>query len=459
MQLSFHGADQDVTGSCHLLECAGKRLLIDCGMFQGGRELEEENSAPLGFEAAALDYVLLTHAHLDHCGRLPLLVKRGFRGEIISTAATAELAQIVMQDSAHMAEEDAARRARHDPAHAAKFRPLYTRADASAAAARFGRRCGYGERLQLAPDLAVSFHEAGHILGSASVLVEVTEQGKVRTVLFSGDIGGSGRPILRDAAPPRADIVLMETTYGDRCHRSPAASVLELIEVVSSTIARGGNVIIPSFALERSQEILYSLRAAVVSGALPAKLPVYVDSPMAVSAIEVYRQHPECYDAEAAALLVGGGDLFGFAGLSLVRETTQSMALNKMTGGAVIIAGSGMCTGGRVRHHLVHNLPRANASIVFVGFAAQGTPARRIIDGARSIFLFGEAVPVRAQVHTINGFSAHADQRELLQWHERAGGRERTILVHGEQGAMQTFADLLKDVPVTMPQPGALLQL
>ena len=459
MQLSFHGADRDVTGSCHLLECAGKRLLVDCGMFQGGRELEEENSAPLGFEAAALDYVLLTHAHLDHCGRLPLLVKRGFRGEIISTAATAELAQIVMQDSAHMAEEDAARRARHDPAHAAKMQPLYTRADASAAAARFGRRCGYGERLQLAPDLTVSFHEAGHILGSASVLVEVTEQGKRRTVLFSGDIGGSGRPILRDAAPPQADIVLMETTYGDRRHRSPAESILELIGVVKSTIAHGGNVIIPSFALERSQEILYSLRAAVVSGALPAQLPVYVDSPMAVSAIEVYRKHPECYDAEAAALLAGGGDLFGFAGLSLVRETAQSMALNKMTGGAVIIAGSGMCTGGRVRHHLVHNLPRANASIVFVGFAAHGTPARRIIDGARSIFLFGEEVPVRAQVHTINGFSAHADQSELLQWHARAGGRERTLLVHGEQGAMQTFAGLLKDVPVTMPQPGALLQL
>jgi metallo-beta-lactamase family protein len=459
MQLSFHGADRDVTGSCHLLECAGLRLLIDCGMFQGGRELEEENSAPLGFDAATLDYVLLTHAHLDHCGRLPLLVKRGFRGEIISTAATAELAQIVMQDAAHMAEDDAAARARHAGAHRANLQPLYTRADAAAAAARFGRRCIYGERLELAPDLRVSFHEAGHILGSASVLVEVLEQGRGRSVLFSGDIGGSGRPILRDAAPPMADIVLMETTYGDRCHRSPADSISELITVVKATVARGGNVIIPSFALERSQEILYTLRAAVVSGTLPAQLPVYVDSPMAVSAIEVYRRHPECYDEEAAALLAGGGDLFGFAGLRLVRDTAASMALNQLSGGAVIMAGSGMCTGGRVRHHLVHNLPRANASIVFVGFAAQGTPARRIIDGAPSVTLFGEEVPVRAQVHTINGFSAHADQRELLQWHARAGGRERTILVHGEQSAMQAFAALLTDVPVTMPQPGAQLQL
>ena len=459
MQLSFHGADQDVTGSCHLLECAGKRLLIDCGMFQGGRELEEENAAPLGFEAGTLDYVLLTHAHLDHCGRLPLLVKRGFRGEIISTAATAELAGIVMQDAAHMAEDDAAASARYHPRKGAPVQPLYTRAEASAAAARFGRRAGYGERLQLAPDVTVSFHEAGHILGSASVLVEASEQGVRSTVLFSGDIGGSGRPILRDAAPPKADIVLMETTSGDRNHRSPADSIAELIMVVKQTVARGGNVVIPSFALERSQEILYCLRAAVVSGELPPQLPVYVDSPMAIAAIEVYRRHPECYDAEAAALLAGGGDLFGFAGLRLVRDTSASMALNQITGGAVIIAGSGMCTGGRVRHHLVHNLPRDNASIVFVGFAAQGTPARRIIDGARSITLFGEEVAVRAQVHTINGFSAHADQRELLQWHARAGGARRTILVHGEQGAMQAFAALLKDVPVTMPQPGAQLQL
>jgi len=458
MELSFHGADQDVTGSCHLLECAGKRLLIDCGMFQGGRELDEENSAPLGFEAAAVDYVLLTHAHLDHCGRLPLLVKRGFRGEIISTAATAELAEIVMQDAAHMAEDDATHARMHFRRGAAA-QPLYTRADASAAAARFGRRCGYGERLELTPAITVSYHEAGHILGSASILVEVSEQGRRTAVLFSGDIGGSGRPILRDAAPPAADIVLMETTYGDRCHRSPADSISELIAVVGQTVAAGGNVVIPSFALERSQEILYTLRAAVASGALPAQLPVYVDSPMAIAAIDVYRRHPECYDAEAAALLQGGGDLFGFAGLHLVRATTASMALNRIGGGAVIIAGSGMCTGGRVRHHLVHNLPRANASIVFVGFAAQGTPARRIIDGAPSINLFGEEVPVRAQVHTINGFSAHADQRELLQWHARAGGARRTILVHGEQGAMQAFAALLKDVPVTMPSPGARLQL
>ena len=458
MELSFHGADRDVTGSCHLLECAGKLLLVDCGMFQGGRELEEENAAPLGFDAAAVDFLLLTHAHLDHCGRLPLLAKRGFRGEIIATAATRELARIVMQDAAHMAEDDAGWRTRHGRSGRA-VAPLYTQADVATAIERFGRVAAYGAELQLAPGLRASFHDAGHILGSAHVLVQVTENGRVRRVLFSGDIGGAGRPIIRDPAPPAAEIVLMETTYGDRAHRSPADSVAELIGVIDATIARGGNVVIPSFALERSQEILYSLRAAVDAGVLPPQLPVYVDSPMAVSATEVYRAHPECYDAEAAALFAGGRDLFGFAGLRLVRATSESMAINRIGGGAVIMAGSGMCTGGRVRHHLVHNLPRPDASIVFVGYAAQGTPARRIIDGARAINLFGEEVPVRAQVHTINGFSAHADQGELLRWHARVGGAERTVLVHGEQGAMSAFAALLPGVPVSMPAPGERLAL
>lgn len=457
MEISFHGADLGVTGSCHLLECAGRRLLVDCGMFQGGRELEEENSAPFGFDPAALDFVLLTHAHLDHCGRLPLLVKRGFRGEIISTAATRELAQIVLQDSAHMAEDDVAWRSRR--AGGRPIASLYTQADVAAAMALFGRVVAYEAALVLAADLRVSFHDAGHILGSAHVLVQAREQGRTRRVLFSGDIGGAGRPIIRDPAPPPAEIVVMESTYGDRCHRSPAASVAELIEVIAATIARGGNVVIPSFALERTQEILFSLRAAVAAGALPPQLPVYIDSPMAVSATEVYRAHPECYDAESAALIASGHDLFGFPSLRMVRATAESMALNRIAGGAVIMAGSGMCTGGRVRHHLVHNLPRAGASIVFVGFAARGTPARRIIDGAPTISLFGEQVPVRAHVHTINGFSAHADQAELLRWHARVGGAERTVLVHGEPGAMNALAALLPGVPVNMPAPGERLSL
>lgn len=458
MELSFHGADRDVTGSCHLLECGGKRLLVDCGMFQGGRELQEENAAELGFDATGIDFMLLTHAHLDHCGRLPLLVKRGFRGEIIATAATRELAQIVMLDAAHMSEEDAQWRTRN-ARDGKPVAPLYTQDDVAAAMRLFGRVAAYGAEIELAPGLRISFHDAGHILGSAHVLVQVSESGRARRVLFSGDIGGAGRPIIRDPDPPAADIVLMESTYGDRNHRSPAESVTELVRVIATTIQRGGNVVIPTFALERAQEILYSLRAAIASGALPAQLPVYLDSPMAVSATAIYRAHPECYDAEAAALIASGADLFGFPGLHLVRATTESISINRIAGGAVIMAGSGMCTGGRIRHHLVNNLPRPDASIVFVGFASQGTPARRIIDGARSIPLFGEEVPVRAQVHTINGFSAHADQAELLRWHARAGGAERTLLVHGEQRSMNALAALLPKVPITMPGPGERLTL
>jgi metallo-beta-lactamase family protein len=460
VKLSFHGADRDVTGSCHLIECAGRRMLIDCGMFQGGRELAEENAADFGFDPAAIDTVLLTHAHLDHCGRLPLLVKRGFRGEIIATAATRELARLVLLDSARLAEEDAeieARRSRRRGARPAA--PLYTLVDAMAALDGFGRTAVYGVPLPLGPGLHVSFHDAGHILGSASVLFEITEAGRTRRVLYSGDLGNAGRPILRDPAPPAADIVVMESTYGDRRHRSVRDSVAELCEAINATLARGGNVVIPTFALERTQEILFHLRAATVDGRLPAQLPVFLDSPMAILATEVYRRHPECYDAETAELFRNGEDPLRPAGLRLVRETAGSMALNRIEGGAVIMAGSGMCTGGRIRHHLRHNLWREAASIVFVGFAAHGTLARRIIDGAQRVTIYGEELPVRARVHTINGFSAHADQAELLAWHARVGGRERTILVHGESTAMDKLAGLLAPLPVSTPELGSHLEL
>jgi len=460
LKLSFHGADRDVTGSCHLLECAGRRLLIDCGMFQGGRELAEENASDFGFDPAGVDTVLLTHAHLDHCGRLPLLIKRGFRGEIITTAATRELTRLVLLDAARIAEEDAEhgtrrRRRRGEPPAA----PLYTLLDAMTTLDAFGRTASYGVPLPLGPGLRASFHEAGHILGSASVLVEVSESRRARRLLFSGDIGNAGRPILRDPAPPAADVVVMESTYGDRCHRPMADSVAELCDAINTTLQHGGNVIIPSFALERTQEILFHLRAATADGRLPAQLPVFLDSPLAISATEVYRRHPECFDAETAELFRNGQDPMCPAGLRLVRDPAGSMALNRIEGGAVIMAGAGMCTGGRVRHHLRHNLWRPAASVIFVGFAARGTLARRIIDGAARVTIFGEDVPVRARVHTINGFSAHADQAELLAWHARAGGRERTILVHGESGAMEALAGRLTAVPVAMPAMGSSLEL
>ena len=460
MKLSFHGADRDVTGSCHLVEVAGRRLLIDCGMFQGGRELAEENAAEFGFDPAGIDTVLLTHAHLDHCGRLPLLVKRGFRGEIIATAATRELARVVLLDAANIAEEDAEHGNRRSNRRGGQpTAPLYTLMDAMATLDSFGRTAVYGAPLQLGPGLRASFHEAGHILGSASVLLEVSEAGRERRLLFSGDLGNAGRPILRDPAPPEAELVVMESTYGDRQHRSVKDSVAELCDAINDTLKRGGNVIVPTFALERAQEILFHLRAAAADGRLPAQLPVFLDSPMAISATEVYRRHPECFDAETAELFRNGQDPMRPPGLRMVRDAAGSMALNRIEGGAVIMAGAGMCTGGRVRHHLRHNLWRAAASVVFVGFAARGTLARRIIDGAEHVSIFGEDVPVRARVHTINGFSAHADQAELLAWHARVGGRERTILVHGEAGAMDRLAGLLAAVPVVMPAIGSKLEL
>jgi metallo-beta-lactamase family protein len=453
MKIEFHGADQGVTGSCHLIECAGKRILIDCGLYQGGRELDEENAEAFGFEPNSIDFVLLTHAHLDHCGRLPLLVKRGFRGEIVSTAASRELARLVMLDAAHLHEEEVARTARHKPhrATAAVATPLYTILDALNTLEFFGRTATYGTSLQITSRISATFLDAGHILGSASVLLDLEESGARRKVLFSGDLGNAGRPLLRaPVPPPNVDVVVMETTYGDRLHKPFGASVEELYAAIDGTYRRGGNVVIPTFALERAQELLFYLHAGVESGRLPRTMQVFLDSPMAISATEIFVRHQECYNAETRELFREGRDPFTLPGLHFTRETADSVAINRIVGGAVVIAGSGMCTGGRVRHHLRHNLGRHNCAIVFVGYAGRGTPARRIIDGARSITLFGEDIPVRASVHTINGFSAHADQAELLAWHGQTGAA-RTFLVHGEPDVMRAFAGRLAGTEVQMP--------
>lgn len=457
MKLSFHGADQDVTGSCHLVECAGKRILIDCGLFQGGRELDEDNAEPFGFDPAGIDFLLLTHAHLDHCGRVPLLVKRGFRGEIITTPASRELARMVMLDSGNLQEEEAQGKQRHAARRGrreAVIEPLYTEQDALYSLDFFGRGAGYGQPMDLVPGVRATFIDAGHILGSACICLELTENGRQRRVLFSGDLGNNGRPVVRDPAPPpRSDVVVMETTYGDRLHKPLEPSVEELYEAINDTFRRGGNVVIPTFALERAQELLYYLREGVEQGRLPRSMPVFLDSPMAISATAVFGRHPECYDEETAQLFREGRDPLSLPGLSFTRGTQDSIAINRVVGGAVIMAGSGMCTGGRVRHHLRHNLWRNASSIVFVGYAANGTLARTIVDGATHVHLYGDEVPVKARIYTINGFSAHADQAELLAWHRQTGGPERTFLVHGELETMRNFAALLKDTRVEMPAP------
>jgi metallo-beta-lactamase family protein len=457
MKIAFHGADHNVTGSCHLVSCGGKQVLIDCGLYQGGRELTEENHESFGFDPAAVDYLLLTHAHLDHCGRIPLLVKQGFQGEIISTSASRELAKLVMLDAAHLQEEEAEwqsrKVARHGHNKTEIVAPLYTMLDALNSLDYFGRKAEYGKALTLDGGIQATFLDAGHILGSACILLELEEGGQQRRVLFSGDLGYNGRAILRDPTPPpHADVVVMETTYGDRLHKQLQPSIEELYGAVTDTFRRGGNVIIPSFALERTQEILYYLREGVDVGKLPASMQIFLDSPMAISATEIFRRHPECYDEATCTVFRNGQDPFNLPGLHFTRQTAESMALNRVGGGAVIIAGSGMCTGGRVRHHLKHSLWKENCSVVFVGFAAKGTLARKIIDGATMVKLFGEEIQVRARIYTIGGFSAHADQAELLAWHRQVGNPARTFLVHGEEEAMQSFAKLLHDTEVIMPE-------
>ena len=455
MKISFHGAARNVTGSCHLLTCGKTKILVDCGLYQGRNEFNAENDQAFGFEPSEIDYLLLTHAHLDHCGRIPLLISRGFKGEILTTAATRELTKLILLDSAHIQEDDARwmnKRASRRGDNKKPYQPLYTTIDALNSLDYFGRVINYAEPIQLNANITVSFIEAGHILGSACVFIELQEGTDKRSVLFSGDLGYSNRAILRNPAkPPKADVVVMETTYGDRSHKQLEPSIEEMYAAILETFDRGGNVIIPTFALERAQEILYFLREGVEKKILSSAMQVFLDSPMAISATEIFKSHPECYDKETRDFFNSGKDPFGWPGLHYTKETATSMALNQIQGGAIILAGSGMCTGGRVKHHLKHNLWRRNSSVIFVGFAAQGTLARRIIDGEKAVKIFGDDISVNASIYTIGGFSAHADCNELLAWHGQTGNPEKTFLVHGEESAMEAFSASINSTKVLMP--------
>jgi len=421
-------------------------------MFQGERELYEDNSQEFGFDPASIDFLLLTHAHLDHCGRIPLLVKRGFSGEIITTSATRDLTRLVLMDSAHLheEEEEEARRHRRHGKHA---KPLYDTVDAFGATERFGRMADYNRPITLCNGVNITFFDAGHILGSASILLEVTEKDQQKSILFSGDIGPSNRPLLNPPAPPSGvDYVVMETTYGDRDHRSLEASIEEFYDALADAERRGGNVIIPTFALERAQELLFFLREGMDDKKIRSSLKVYLDSPMAISATKIFERHPEAMKTDLAQMLRSRNDPFDLPGLHFTREASESRELNHVRSGALLMAGSGMCTGGRVRHHLRHNLAHGDCSVIFVGYAAEGTLARIIIDGAKSVKLFGDHVPIRARIHTINGFSAHADRKELLDWHESTGNPRITFLVHGEEKATKHFAKAIKTQRLEIPQ-------
>jgi metallo-beta-lactamase family protein len=453
MELSFHGAAGGVTGSCHLLRVGGQRILIDCGLFQGERDLEEENAGEFGFDPREIDLLLLTHAHLDHCGRVPLLVKRGLRGRILTTAATRDLARLVLLDAAGLQMEEVRRHARKRARRGEPSpRPLYDVPDVLDAFDHFAAPAGYEHPIQhpiqhpigRGSQSRITFGDAGHILGSAWILIEVEERGERRRLVFSGDLGNRGKPLLSAPVPaPAADVVIMESTYGDRVHKSVEASVAELKQAILETLERGGNVIIPTFALERAQDLLYFIGELIARRELPGHLQVFLDSPLAISATDVFRHHPEALSPAVRASVAEGRDPFALPGLHFVRDTVESMALNAMRG-AVIMAGSGMATGGRIVHHLKHNLWRKESGIVFVGYAAEGTLARQIIDGHPAVRVAGEEVHVAAHIYTIGGFSAHADRDELLDWYRSSGSPTHTFLVHGEDRAREALAAALR---------------
>lgn len=440
MKITFCGAAETVTGSCHLVEVEGLRLLLDCGLFQGGREREDLNRDPFPFDPEEIDAVLLSHAHLDHAGRLPLLVRRGFSGKILCTAPTAEIAKLMLADSAHLQTEDAARRARKARRRGETAEPaLYDMADVLRCTDYFRPVSGYGEPVRLNERVSCIFHDAGHILGSAAIELR-TSNGNL---LFSGDLGNRHQPIVRDPSPPpRADVLLVESTYGDRTHRSMEDTVTEFREAIETVIPSDGNLLIPTFALERAQEVLYELFLLWKDGELP-RCRIFLDSPLAISTTRVFARHPDYFDTEGRAVFSSTPNPFDFTPLRYSQTTDESKEINKKSRGNIIIAGSGMCTGGRILHHLRHNLWHERSGILFVGYQAVGTLGRRIVDGAETVRVFGEEIAVAARVWTTNGFSSHADQPILLDWIRRASPN-RLVLVHGEDEVLDVFAERIR---------------
>jgi len=443
IDLSFFGAARNVTGSCYLLDTGASRILVDCGFYQE-RDFRHRNWAPFGFDVESIDAVLLTHAHLDHCGLLPKLAKAGFQGKVYGTPATADIAEIVMLDSAKIQEEDVAHKKRRHMREGRKgphpLVPLYTIEDAEACL-RLLSSVEYEREKEVAEGITASFHDGGHILGSSMIRVRVKQNGDERTILFSGDIGRWDSPILDDPTVfEEADYVLVESTYGDRVHKSNDGIPGALADVINRTHKAGGNVVIPSFAVERTQELLYHLNGLLREGRIP-HVPVFVDSPMAVRVTEVFRRHPELFDEETTKLLAAGHHPCDFPGLQLSRTVDESKAIKHLREPAVIIAGSGMCTGGRIKHHLANNIEREESAILFVGYQASGTLGRIILEGADEVRIKGEKHPVIAGTSRINGFSAHADRDELFRWLSGLKQSPRRVFVtHGESKSADHFA-------------------
>jgi metallo-beta-lactamase family protein len=441
-RLRFLGAARNVTGSRHLLEVDGTQILVDCGLYQE-RQFASRNWDPFDVPPAKIHAVLLTHAHLDHCGLLPKLAKEGFQGRIYCTAATAEIARIILLDAAKIQEEDAAyKRKRHKKeGRTGPYNdvPLYTTAAAEACSPLFAP-VSYGQEVQVAPGVRATFSEAGHVLGSSFINVSVQQNGEMRDVLFSGDVGRTNRPIIRDPDSVKdGDYVLVESTYGDRLHEDRTDIKTAIAKVINTAKEAGGNIIVPSFALERSQELLYFISELLREGTIP-RLQVFLDSPMASAITKVFKRHPELYDPEMRRTLQNHESPFDFPGVKYTETTKESKAINAIKGTIIVIAGSGMCTAGRIKHHLANNITRPQSTIMFVGYQAVGTLGRRIVDGDPEVRILGENYPVKARIVQIQGFSAHADRDELLHWLSTLPKPPRKLFViHGEAESARSF--------------------
>ena len=432
-KLTFLGAAGTVTGSKYLVETNGKRLLVDCGLFQGGKELRQRNWTPLPLNPATIDWVVLTHAHIDHTGYVPRLIQDGFRGPILADAATKELCQLLLPDSAHLMEEDAADAAAKGRSSHKPPLPLYTEDEALAALGRFHEIPRLGE-YRISPEFLVRSHNAGHIVGACSLELEITEGSRKITVLFSGDLGRYNQPILYDPEkPPRADVVLCESTYGDRDHPSDPPAEEALADVINRVAKRGGVIVVPAFAVDRTQLLMYYVRMLEDANRIP-HLPVYMDSPMAISATDIYLRHGE--DCQPQFQAEAGSNTLKAHNVYVMRSVEESKQINNVHTPAIIISASGMATGGRVMHHLIQRLPDPRNCVLLAGFQAEGTGGRLLEEGAKYLKIHGETVPVRAEVTNLRQFSAHAGRSELLHWLSGLPAPPRHLyLVHGEPSA------------------------
>ncbi|MDO5302883.1 MAG: MBL fold metallo-hydrolase [Clostridia bacterium] len=451
MKIKFCGASSGVTGSCHLLTTENHKILLDCGQFQGGKAQEALNAEPFPFDPAEIECVVLSHAHIDHCGRIPLLVKRGFKGKIYCTDATADLLDVMLKDSGYIHEKDAERQNRKAlRAGKPMVEPLYTYNDA-VDSLQYVEPVLYDQLIELNDNMKIVFNDAGHILGSAITELWITEDGKESKIVFSGDLGMMDRPILRDPTIiKKADYVIMETTYGNRNHPENSTSINQLLDIVLKTIKRGGNVVIPSFAVGRTQELIFEFNKFYEEHSEYRtqldKVKVYVDSPMATTATEVFRKNAQVFDEETKAYIMRGDNPLDFKNLKFTRTTAESQALNMDKSPKIIISASGMCEAGRIRHHLKHNLWDPRASVIFVGYQAEGTLGRILVEGTKDVTLFGEAVHVNAEIYNLEGFSGHADQNGLLAWISGFQKKPKQVfLVHGEEDSKKDFAKLITD--------------